>query len=97
MHRVRYSDYRRIFRIVITRENLGWVGAQIAILAVLDPNLSKSFPWHVSIDDLRIVAELFNDNEIRFAHFLEQRLKASAERRLSQNDEIERTSLSTIR
>lgn len=93
VHKIRYSNFRRVFRIVITRENLGWVGAQISILSVLDPNLSKSFPWHISIDDLRIVAELFKDNEIRFVHFLEQRLKASAETRLSQNDEVEHIAL----
>ena len=90
---IRRSDYRRLFRVVVTREGLGWVGAQISILSVLDPTLSQSFPWHVSIDDLRVVAELFKDSELRFAHFLERRLKASAERRLSQNDEIEHIAL----
>jgi hypothetical protein len=93
VHKIEYSKYRRVFRIVITNKNLGWIGAQIAILSVLDPNLSKSFPWHISIDDLRIAVELFKDNEISFVHFLEQRLKASAETRLSQHDEIEHIAL----
>jgi hypothetical protein len=77
---------------VITREDLGWVGAKIAVLSILDPNLSKSFPWHISIDDLRIVADLFKDDEVRFVHYLELRLLASSETTLSQSDEIEHIS-----
>jgi hypothetical protein len=93
IHRIRHSQFRKIFRVVVTREDLGWVGAKIAVLSILDPNLSKSYPWHVSIDDLRIIAELFKDDEIRFVHYLELRLLASAEPVLSQNDEIEHIGL----
>ena len=91
--KIRRANYRRIFRVVVTREDLGWVGAHISVLSILDPNLSKSFPWCVSIDDLRVIAELFSDNEIRFIHFLEQRLKASSETALMQHDEIEHVGL----
>jgi hypothetical protein len=91
--RLRNAQFRRIFRIVITREDLGWVGARIAVLSVLDPNLSKSFPWHISIDDLRVVSELFDDDEIRFVHYLEQRLRASSETTLTQHDEIDHVAL----
>lgn len=93
VHRIRHSQFRKIVRIVITREELGWVGAQIAALSIIDPNLSNSYPWHVSIDDLRIIAELFKDDEIRFLHYLELRLLASAETNLSQHDEIEHVGL----
>ena len=93
IQKIRNQNIRRIFRIIITREDLGWVGAKISVLSILDPNLSKSFPWCVSIDDLRVIAELFSDNEIRFIHFLEQRLKASSETVLSQHDEIEHVGL----
>lgn len=93
IHRIRHSQYRKIIRIVITREELGWVGAKIASLSVLDPSLSNAYPWHVSIDDLRIIAELFKDDEIRFMHYLELRLLASAETTLEQNDEIEHIGL----
>ncbi len=60
---------------------------------MLDPNLSKSYPWHVSIDDLRVVAALFPGDGIRFAHYLEQRLVASAETSLTQRDELEHVGL----
>jgi hypothetical protein len=93
VHRVRYAQYRKILRIVITREDLGWVGAQIAVLSILDKNLSKSYPWHVSLDDLRVVSELFKNDEIRFLHYLELRLLASAETILNQSDEIEHIGL----
>jgi hypothetical protein len=90
---IKNSDFRKIFRIIVTREELGWVGSKIAILSILDPDMNKSFPWHISIDDLRVVVELFKDNEIRFVHFLEQRLKASSETKLKQHDEIEHIAL----
>lgn len=91
--KIRHSDFRKVFRVIVTKEDLGWVGAKIAILSILDPNLNKSFPWHISIDDLRIVAELFKDDPIRFVHYLEQRLQASSETTLHQNDEIEHIAL----
>jgi len=90
---IKRSQFRRILRVIITRENLGWAGAQIAILSILDPKLSSSMPWHVSLDDLRVVVELFKDNEIRFIHFLEQQLRASSELALSQKDEIDHIGL----
>ncbi|MEF8699273.1 MAG: SEC-C metal-binding domain-containing protein [Candidatus Accumulibacter sp. UW20] len=93
VHQVRSRDYRRIFRIVVTREALGWVGAKIAILSVLDPSLSASCPWHVSIDDLRVIADLFDGQPLSFVHFLEQRLEASSTLALSQHDEIEHVAL----
>jgi hypothetical protein len=93
VHSVRIAEYRKVFRIVVTRESLGWVGAQIAVLSILDSGLSRSLPWHISVDDLRVVVELFAGKELEFVHFLEQRLKASAEVRLSQHDEIEHIAL----
>ncbi len=90
---IRHGSFRRTFRIVVTREDLGWVGARIAILSVLEPTLNTSFPWHISLDDLRAMTELFKDSNVRFAHFLEQRLRASEETRLSQHDEIEHVAL----
>ncbi len=90
---VRRDGIRRIVRVVVTREDLGWVAARIGILSVIDPKLKNSAPWCVSIDDLRAIAELFRDDELRFVHYLEQRLKASAEPRLTQHDEIDHIGL----
>lgn len=90
---IKQADFRRIFRIIVTRERLGWVGARIVALSVLDPGLSRAFPWHVSVDDLQVIGELFKDSEIRFVHFLEQRLQASSEVALSQHDEIDHVAL----
>jgi SEC-C motif len=91
--RIGHQNYRRIFRIVVTREDLGWVGARIAIMSVIEPTLTSSLPWHVSLDDLRTVSELFQDSNLRFVHFLERRLDASKEATLSQHDEIEHIGL----
>lgn len=93
IHTIKHTDYRKIFRVVVTREDLGWVGARLAQLSVIDPNLPKSLPWHISIDDMRVIADLFSDSNVRFIHYLEQRLVAGAEERLSQHDEIEHVAL----
>jgi hypothetical protein len=55
--------------------------------------MDKPYSRHISIDDLRVVAELFKNDEIRFFHYLEQRLIASSETALFQHDEIEHVSL----
>lgn len=93
LFKIRREEFRRTFRIVVTREDLGWVGARLAIMSVIEPSLSASLPWHVSLDDLRAVADLFQDSNLRFVHFLEQRLKASEESSLDQHDEIEHVGL----
>jgi hypothetical protein len=90
---VERDRYRKIFRVVVTKEDLGWVGARIAVLSMLDPTLSKSYPWHVSIEDLRAVSRLFQNDGVRFVHYLEQRLAASAETRLTQSDELDHVAL----
>ncbi len=90
---VERDRYRKIFRIVITKEDLGWVGARIAVLSLLDPSLSNSYPWHISIEDLRPVSQLFQGDGIRFVHYLEKRLAASAETGLSQTDELDHVGL----
>ncbi|MHB0978161.1 MAG: YecA family protein [Minisyncoccota bacterium] len=93
VHRIRQSDWRKIFRVVVTREELGWVGAKLAILSLLDPSLSKSYPWHISLDDLRVIVDLFRSEPIRFVHYLELRLLAAAEPVLRQADELEHVAL----
>jgi hypothetical protein len=90
---IKHGDYRKIFRVVVTKEELGWVGAQLAQLSVLDPTLATSLPWQVSISDLRAVAELFSDNKLRFTHYLEQRLTAGENQELTQHDEIDHVGL----
>jgi hypothetical protein len=90
---VERGRYRKIFRIVVTKEDLGWVGARIAVLSLLDPSLSNSYPWHISIEDLRAVSRLFQGDGIRFVHYLEKRLAASAETGLNQSDELDHVGL----
>ena len=91
--RLKQSCYRFIFRIVVTREDLGSLGARLAIFSMLDKTLSKSYPWHVSFDDLRVVEELFKDRALQFSHYLENRLRASSVDGLVQHDEIEHIAL----
>ena len=93
VHRLRHSRFRKVFRgDVVTRQALGWVGAQIAILSMLDPSLSKAAPWHVAIISSRHSPPL-QDDEVRFIHYLELRLLAAAEGALRQGDELEHVGL----
>jgi hypothetical protein len=87
------SKYRKIFRIVVTREQLGWVGADLARLSVVDPTLSKNMPWQVSLDDLWAIADLFRGKGVEFCHYLEVRLAAALSRGLHQYDEIDHIAL----
>lgn len=93
IHSVTHERFRKIFRVVVTRESLGWIGASLIKLAVLDPSLSKSMPWQVAIDDLRAISELFKGKGIEFAHYLQVRLEAAENQSLSQNDEIDHVAL----
>lgn len=77
LHSVEHNKFRRIVRVVVTRESLGWIGASLVKLAVLDPSLNKSMPWQVSIDDLRAVSELFKGKSIEFGHYMQVRLGAA--------------------
>ncbi len=87
------QKYRKIFRIVVTHENLGWVGAQIATLSRIDPTMGNFYPWHVSLDDLRVITDIFEGESISFVHYLEERLEASKAEDLQQHDEIDHVAL----
>lgn len=93
LHTVQHKKFRKIFRIVVTREQLGWVGASLAKLSVLDSSLDQNLPWQVSLDDLRPIAELFDNKGIEFSHYLEVRLEAANNKILSQHDEIDHIAL----
>ncbi len=93
LHTVEHGKYRKIFRIVVTREQLGWVGASLAQLSVIDPTINDSMPWQISLDDLRAVADLFKDKGVEFSHYLEVRLEAATNTALSQHDEIDHVAL----
>ncbi len=87
------SDYRNMFRIIVTNEQLGWIGSHLARLSVLDNSLSKSMPWHISFDDLMAIANLFENKPIEFTHYLEVRLMAAKYSPLAQSDEIDHVGL----
>ena len=93
LHTLEHKNYRKIIRVVVSRESLGWIGASLVKLAVLDPTLSENMPWQISVDDLRAVSELFENKSIEFGHYLQVRLEAAENLTLSQNDEIDHVAL----
>jgi hypothetical protein len=90
---IEHEKVRRIFRVVTTREPLGWAGATIARLSVLDKNILNSPPWHVSLDDLRAISDIFDGRGGQFCHYLAQRLTAAENERISQFDEMDHVGL----
>ena len=93
LHAVEASKFRKVIRVVVTRESLGWIGARLTQLSVLDPTLNENIPWHVSIDDLRAIAELFEGKSVEFSHYLHVRLEAAKNKALSQSDEMDHVAL----
>lgn len=93
LHSVEVNKFRKVIRVVVTRESLGWIGAKLARMSVLDTTLNENMPWHVSIDDLRAIAELFEGKSVEFSHYLHVRLEAAENKVLSQNDEIDHVAL----
>ncbi len=91
--KVRRGDFRKVVRVVVTREELGSIGANLSELSEIDDTLSITLPWHVSIGDLRVIAELFNGKPGEFSLFMEYRLEAGATEALSQRDEIDHVAL----
>jgi hypothetical protein len=90
---IEHEKVRRIFRVITTREPLGWAGATIARLSVLDKNILNSPPWHVSLDDLRAISDIFDARGGQFCHYLAQRLTAAENERISQFDEMDHVGL----
>lgn len=93
IHELDSKKYREIFRVVVTREHLSWVGAKISRLSIIDKGFMGAMPWHISVDDLRAIADMFDNRGPQFVHFLEQRLMASSHTEIEQIDEMDHVGL----
>lgn len=90
---IKRADLRSIHRIVVTKENLGWVGARVGVLHEVEPSIKGNAPWHISIEDLRVIAELFKGNELQFMHYAEVRREVSHNLSIVQHDELQHIGL----
>ncbi len=86
------SDYRRVSPVAVTLSPFTEFAAQI--LQLVDIGIGDDLPpaWVVSVNDLRLCADIF-DNPLIFLHYLETRLAAATLEKLWLNDELDHLGL----
>lgn len=86
--RLRRSDFRHVTVCTITLDAFTALAARAQHLAPLGIDVGQRPLWSLSLDDLRVYAELF-DNPLIFLHFVEMRVRASRSDRVDLNDEMD--------
>ena len=86
--RLRRSDFRQVIVMAVTADTFTELAARAEHLKDVGINVGSRAVWSLSIDDLRVYADLF-DNPLNFLHFVEQRMLAVQNERVDLNDEID--------
>jgi SEC-C motif len=86
--RLRRSDFRQVIIMAVTADTFTELAARAEHLKDVGINVGSRAVWSLSIDDLRVYADLF-DNPLYFLHFVEQRMLAVQNERVDLNDEID--------
>jgi preprotein translocase subunit SecA len=90
--RLRRANFRHITVCTVTLDAFTALAARAQRLAPVGVDLGPRAVWPVSIDDLRVYAELF-DNPLTFLHFIEQRMRAGQSQHVDLNDEMDHLGL----
>ena len=86
--RLRRADFRHITVCTITLDAFTALTARAQHLVPLGIAVGRRPVWPLSIDDLRVYSELF-DNPLIFLHFVEQRVRAGQSSNVDLNDEMD--------
>ncbi|WP_051228797.1 YecA family protein [Pleomorphomonas oryzae] len=86
--KLRRSDFRHVTVCTITLDAFTALAARAQHLAPLGINVGQRPLWPLSIDDLRVYADLF-DNPLIFLHFVEMRVRAGHSEKVDLNDEMD--------
>lgn len=86
------AHFRSITRCCVTLDQLTEFAARSENLHELGINVGAAPVWTISVDDLRVIADVI-DNPLVFCHFLEQRAKAFSSPALQTDDEIDHLAL----
>ena len=86
--KLRRSDFRHVTVCTITLDAFTALAARAQHLAPLGIDVGQRPLWPLSIDDLRVYADLF-DNPLIFLHFVEQRVQAGRSEKVDLNDEMD--------
>ena len=83
-----HSDYRKITILPVTLDSFTEIAAQIQHLKSIGIELGKTPTWSISVDDLRVYSDVFN-NPLIFLHFLEQRMDSFLSEVIESDDELD--------
>lgn len=86
--KLRRSDFRHVTVCTITLDAFTALAARAQHLAPLGIDVGQRPLWPLSLDELRVYAELF-DNPLIFLHFVEQRVRAGRSDKVDLNDEMD--------
>ncbi len=92
LSKLRAKSFRKIYQCTVSVDNLTHLTAKARKLAPLGIQVHTSANWSVSLDDLRVYAELFK-SPLQFLHFLEQRQLAEESEFVELNDELDHLGL----
>lgn len=80
--------FRRITICAVTLDRMTELAARIQHLRNVGVDVGEDPVWSVSIDDLRVYADVF-DNSLAFLHYVEQRMEAFKSGRIELEDELD--------
>jgi preprotein translocase subunit SecA len=86
--KLRRSDFRHVTVCTITLDAFTALAARAQHLASLGIDVGQRPLWPLSLDDLRVYADLF-DNPLFFLHFVEMRVRAGRSDKVDLNDEMD--------
>lgn len=89
---LRRSDFRHVTACAVTLDQFTELAARSHHLRNVGVDLGHRPVWVLSIDDLRVYADLF-DNPLVFLHFAEQRMRADRSEPIDLNDEMDHLGL----
>lgn len=86
--KLRFTDYKRVFLISVTREHFASLATQLHIVRKLGFIQGVEWPWAVCLDDLRVMADMFELGAL-FLHYLTRRVAINEHEKLATVDEID--------
>lgn len=84
--KISLSEYHNIYRFVVTLEAFNEIESRVEKLKIITVNKDALV---ICLDDLRVYKDYFKDNPLEFFHYINQRLKATRNKKLFFNDELD--------
>jgi preprotein translocase subunit SecA len=90
--RLRRADFRHVTVCAVTLDPFTELAARGRHLRKVGVDIGEGAVWVLSVDDLRVYADLF-DNPLVFLHFVEQRMQAAQSELVDLDDELDHLGL----